>query len=99
MATNMCVETSGAIRKALAASTLKCRSRDDPGPPILVSIQDEIHLKNGLRRQWQITRDPALRAEVNRLQRSVTKQVNDWRNDQWGVTLESLNPKTKRCGR
>ena len=29
-------------------------------------IQDEIHLKNQLRRQWQITRDPALKAKVNR---------------------------------
>jgi hypothetical protein len=45
-----------------------------------------------LRRQWQITSDPALKAEVNRLQRSVTHQLNEWRNDQWSGTLESLDP-------
>jgi len=45
-----------------------------------------------LRRQWQITRDPALKAEVNRLQRSVTRWVKEWRNGQWSATLESLDP-------
>jgi hypothetical protein len=40
-----------------------------------------------LRRQWQVTRDPALKAQVNRLQRSVTYR----RNDQWSDTLESLD--------
>jgi hypothetical protein len=45
-----------------------------------------------MRRKWQITRDPALKAEVNRLQRSVTHQLNEWRNDQCSGTLESLDP-------
>ena len=40
----------------------------------------------------KVTRDPALKAEVNRLQRSVTRRLNEWRNDQWSTTLESLNP-------
>jgi hypothetical protein len=43
-------------------------------------------------RQWKITRDPALKAEVNRLQRSVTTHLNEWRNDRWSDTLESLDP-------
>jgi len=25
---------------------------------------------------------------VNRLQRSVTRQLNDWRSDQWSATLD-----------
>jgi hypothetical protein len=62
------------------------------GPQIPARIQDEIRLKNRLRRQWQTTRDPALKAEVNRLQRSVTHQLNEWPNEQWGATLESLDP-------
>jgi hypothetical protein len=33
-----------------------------------------------------------LKAEVNRLQRSVTTQLNEWRNDRWSNTLESLDP-------
>ena len=82
----------GAVLKALAASTPKCRPLDDPRPPIPAGIQDEIRLKIRLRRQWQITMDPALKAEVNRLQSSVTRRLNEWRNDQWSTTLESLDP-------
>jgi hypothetical protein len=68
IANDTCVEIfSGAVLKALAASTPKCRPRDDPRPPIPASIQDEIRPKTRLRRQWQITRDPAMKAEVNRL--------------------------------
>ena len=66
--------------------------RDNPRPPIPADIQDEIRLKYLLQRQWQITRDPALKAEVNSLQRSVTRGLNEWRNDQWSTTLESLDP-------
>ena len=93
MAIDACLENfSGAVLEALAASTPKRRPRDDPRPPIPAGIQDEIRLKNRLRRQWQFTRDPALKAEVNRLQRSVTRRLNEWRNDQWSATLESLDP-------
>jgi hypothetical protein len=93
MAIGTCVENfSGAVLKALAASTPKRRPRADPRPPIPVGIQDEIRLKNRLRRQWQVTRDPTLKAEVNRLQRSVTCRLNEWRKDQWVATLESLDP-------
>jgi len=79
---------SGAVLKPLAASTPKCRPCDDPQPSIPAGIQDEIHLQ----RQWQVTRDPALKAEVNRLQRLVTRWLNEWRNDQWSATLEPLDP-------
>jgi hypothetical protein len=93
MAIDTCVENlSEAVLRALSASTLKCRPRDDPRPSIPAGIQVEIRLKTRLRRRWQITRDPALKAEVNRLQRSVTNRLNEWRNDQWGAALEFLNP-------
>ena len=46
-----------------------------------------------------MTRDPALRAEVNRLQRSVTRRLNEWRNDQWSTTLESLDPEDQSLWR
>jgi hypothetical protein len=36
-------------------------------------------------------RDPALKAQVNRLQRSVTYRLNEWKNKQWSDTLASLN--------
>jgi hypothetical protein len=57
----------------------------------LASIQNETRLKNRVRRQWQLTRDPALKAQINRLQKSVTYQLNEWRNEQWSVALESLD--------
>jgi len=71
-----------AVLKALAASKPKSRSRKEPWPLIPDFIQYAIRLKNRLRRQWQITRDPALKAKVNRLQTSVNRWLNKWRNDQ-----------------
>jgi len=83
MAIDACVENiSGAVLKAVASSTTKRRPRADPRPPITAGIQDEIRLKNRLREQWQVTRDPILKAEVNCLQRSVTRRLNEWRNGQ-----------------
>jgi hypothetical protein len=88
-----CVENfSVAVLQTLAASTPKSRPRDDPRPLISAGIQDEIRVKIKLRRRWQVTRDPALKADVNRLQRSLTRRLNEWRNDQWSRTLESLDP-------
>jgi hypothetical protein len=37
-----------------------------------------------------MTSGTALKAQINRLQRSVTWQLNEWRNDQWSDALESL---------
>jgi hypothetical protein len=87
-----CVEElTSAIQEATASSAPKRRHRADPRPSILASIQDELRLKNRLRRQWQVTRDRALKAQVNRLQRSVTYRLDEWRNEQWSDTLESLD--------
>jgi hypothetical protein len=93
MAIDTCVENfSGAVLKALAASTPKRHLRDNPRPAILAGIQDEIRLKNLLRKRWHIARNPALKPEFNRLQRSVTRRIIEWVNDQWSATLESLDP-------
>ena len=68
MTIDTCVENfSGAVLNALAASTPKLRPHDDPQPPIPAGIQDEIRLINRLRKQWQMTRGPALKVVVNRL--------------------------------
>ena len=90
---------SGTVLKALAESTTKRRPRDDARPPIPAGIQDEIRLKNRLRRRWQIIRDPALEAEVSLPQRSVTRRLNEWRNDQWSATPESLDPEDQSLWR
>ena len=100
MAIDTCVENlSGDVLQALAASTPKCWPCDDSQPPIPPGIEDEIRLKNGLRRRWQVTRVPALKTEVNRLQRSVIRRFNEWRNEQWNRHSNPSIPKTNRCGR
>jgi hypothetical protein len=78
MAIEACIERFyGAMLRALGASTPNCLLREDQQPPIAAGIQDEIRLKHRLRRQWQISRDPVLKAEVSRLQRSVTNWLRN----------------------
>jgi hypothetical protein len=38
--------------------------------------------KSRFKRQWQLTREPAVKARVKRLQSSVTYRLNEWRNEQ-----------------
>jgi endonuclease/exonuclease/phosphatase family metal-dependent hydrolase len=53
-AVDTCVrELTSAILGAIEVATPKRRPRSDPRPPLPASIQDEIRLKNRLRRQWQ----------------------------------------------
>jgi hypothetical protein len=64
-AIDKCVEElTSAMQEATAASAPKRRPRADPRPPLPARIQDEILLKNRLRRQCQVTRDPALKAQA-----------------------------------
>jgi hypothetical protein len=48
--------------------------------------------ENPTRSQCQITSDHNLKTDVNRLQRSVARRLNEWRNDQWSAILESRDP-------
>jgi len=53
MAIDTCVENFfGAVLKALEATIPKCRPPIDSRRSIPADIQDEIRLKNRLRRQW-----------------------------------------------
>ena len=97
MAIESCVEKfCGA---GLKAQTALPPTRHDPRLPITDGIQEGIRLKPRLRSQRQITRDPALKAEVNRLQRSVIHQPNEWRNNQWSATHESFDPEDQSLWR
>jgi hypothetical protein len=40
-----------------------------------------------------------MKAEVHRLQRSVTCPLIEWRNDQWGATFESFDPEDQSLWR
>jgi hypothetical protein len=67
MVIETCVENSyGAVLEALEANTAKRRPLVDPRPAIPSGIQEEIRLKN-----------PALKSEANRLQRSVSHRLNE----------------------
>jgi hypothetical protein len=95
-----CVQNlSGAILGALTVSNAKSRPHGDPRPQIPAGIQDDVRLKNRLRRLCKVARDRALKAEVNRFQMSVTSRLNEWRSDQWSTTLESLNPEDQSLWR
>jgi hypothetical protein len=83
-------ELTSAIHEATPASAPRRRQRTDPRPLIPASFQDEILLNKRLRRQWQITRDPALKAQIKRLQMSVTWHVNEWRYGQRSDALQCL---------
>jgi hypothetical protein len=99
-AIDKCVEElTSAIQEATATSAPKPRPPADPRHPLPASIQDEICLKNRLKMQWQVTRDHALKAQVNRHQKSVTYRLNEWRNEQWSDTLEPWSVRTSRFGR
>jgi hypothetical protein len=75
-------ELTSAIHEDTAAPAPRRRTPTDPRPPLPASIQDEVRLKNWLRRQWPITRHPTMKVQMNRLQRLVTWQLNEWRNGQ-----------------
>jgi hypothetical protein len=76
-AIDKCVEgLSNVIQEVLAASAPRCHLPVDPQPSLPASIQDEIRLKNRLKKRRQVTRDLTLKARVNRLQRSVTHRLN-----------------------
>jgi hypothetical protein len=90
--TDKCVkEQSRAIQEALTTSAHKRRPCADPRPPAPNGIRDEIRLRNQLKMQWQVTRNPILKVRVNRLQTLVTHRLNEWRNEQCSDVLESLD--------
>jgi hypothetical protein len=69
----------------------KRQQHADPLPPIPASMQHGIDLKILPKKQWQITREPAVKAHTNSLQSSVTYQLNEWRNFQRSDALKSLD--------
>ena len=79
----------GAVPKAVATTIDKRRTRE--GLRYRPVFRMKYALKNRLRRQSKITRDPDLKAEVNSLQRSVSRRLNKCRDDQCSATLESLD--------
>jgi len=91
MAICTCVEnSSGAVLKALAACTPKCRPRDDPRPPIPAGIQDE-KPEEPAAEAVADHKIPHSESLVNSLQRSVARRLIEGKHDQCSATLESLD--------
>lgn len=84
-------EPSYAMEETVATFPPERRPLSDARCALPASIQDEIHLNNQLKNQWQGTRNPALKAEVSRLRSSVNFRLNEWTNEHWSDMLESLN--------
>ena len=77
----MCIgDLPNTILSVIEVETSKCHPRSGPRVRFPASIQGEISLKKRLRSNWQETSDSALKAEVNRLPRSVTHRLHEWRN-------------------
>jgi hypothetical protein len=80
MAIDTCVENSGAVIKALAVSTPKCRPRDDPWPRIPAITQNEIPLKYRLRKDVACHQGPRFKssgqptAEVGKPQANTVQE-------------------------
>jgi hypothetical protein len=74
-------EILSAIQEATAAPAPMRRPPADTWHLLPATTQDKIRMKNRLRRQWQVTTNPALKAQVNHLQRAVTYRLNEWRNE------------------
>ena len=99
VAFDTCVENlTGSDLNALAPSTRKRRPLDDPRPPIPAGIRSE-SLNNRLWRKMQNTRNLVPRTMFNRLHKSVTRRLNDWRNDNRSSTVKSLDPKDQSMWR
>jgi hypothetical protein len=88
-------ELTSATQEASATSAPRRRPHDVPRPPFPARTQEEMRPRNRRRKHWQITRDPALEAQINRLHMSVSYQLNEWRNKHWIDGLESLESEDK----
>lgn len=55
-------------------------------------IVDKLMETYRLRRTWQATRDRAMKAEFNKLQKEVRKETTEFKNKNWAGFLEGLEP-------
>lgn len=84
-------ELTNAIQEAIPASASKRRPCANQRPALTGNFFYEIRLKNRLWIQWKVMTDPALNAQVNRLQISVTYRLNKWTIEKCNDNLESLD--------
>ncbi|GJQ76483.1 hypothetical protein Trydic_g2193 [Trypoxylus dichotomus] len=70
------------VSDSLGYATTTSRAIDDKAF-ILRAVQDMIREKNRLRRRWQRTLKPALKAEYNQMARRTKVALDEFRNKRW----------------
>ncbi|GFV92251.1 RNA-directed DNA polymerase from mobile element jockey [Trichonephila clavipes] len=82
---------TGMITSAISATTVT-KVISTPHLRLPHRIRELIKIKNRFRKQWQLTRNPLLKREVNSLQRQIKTQISEHRNNSWHNLLTNLHP-------
>lgn len=56
------------------------------------SLRETIRIKNAVRRYWQHTRYPQVKAVLNRMEKDIKKSINEIRNFNWNLKLSDIKP-------
>ncbi|GFT59436.1 spermatogenesis-defective protein 39 homolog [Trichonephila clavipes] len=55
-------------------------------------LRENIKYKNRLRKEWQQTKYPPLKTQINKLQREIKTAINNFKNSTWNNILEQATP-------
>ncbi|GFS54447.1 RNA-directed DNA polymerase from mobile element jockey [Trichonephila inaurata madagascariensis] len=72
------------------SSTFKCINK--PLLSIPSFIRDKIKAKNRIRKAWQITKNPLLKSQLNKMQKDIKKDLNNHKNNKWNELLTEASP-------
>ncbi|GFY47443.1 RNA-directed DNA polymerase from mobile element jockey [Trichonephila inaurata madagascariensis] len=72
------------------SSTFKCINK--PILSIPSFIRDKIKAKNRIRKAWQITKNPLLKSQLNKMQKDIKKDLNNHKNNKWNELLTEASP-------
>lgn len=83
-------DLNNAIWEGIEISTPKLTKQDACSPLLDEKTLGIIRRKNDVRRQWQRSKDPSLKTQVNRLGKQIKERIFKLRNIKWNRTLSSL---------
>ncbi|GFT62961.1 RNA-directed DNA polymerase from mobile element jockey [Trichonephila clavipes] len=72
------------------SSTFKCINKPILSIPLF--IREKIKSKNRIRKAWQITKNPLLKSQLNRMQKEIKKDLNNHKNSKWTELLTEATP-------
>ncbi|GFY46833.1 mRNA cap guanine-N7 methyltransferase, partial [Trichonephila inaurata madagascariensis] len=56
-------------------------------------LREKVKHKNRFRKEWQQTKYPLLKTQINKLQREIRSAINNYKNSTWNKILEQASPK------